>query len=205
MEVSKRVVLPREFYVREDAVKIAKELLGKFLFTKLNGQVAGGMIVEAEAYGGKVDKASHAFGNRRTERTESMFLLGGHAYVYLCYGIHSLFNVVTGPKDFASAVLIRAIEPKEGIDVILKRRKAKKLESKISAGPGALTQALGITLKHDRLDLCGEKIWIEDRGIKIRKTNILESPRVGVHYAGEDAKLNWRFRVKDSLWTSPAK
>lgn len=198
-------VLPRSFYLREDVVQIGRELLGKFLMTRINGVVTGGMIVEVEAYGGMMDKASHAHGNRRTNRTESMFLLGGHAYVYLCYGMYELFNVVTGKKDEAAAVLIRALEPKEGIETILRRRKMKKLGPRLSAGPGALTRALGITRRHDRIDLCGDVVWIEDRGVVVPKNKIVESPRVGVHYAEEDAHLHWRFRIKDSLWTSPAK
>ncbi|MFZ5806599.1 MAG: DNA-3-methyladenine glycosylase [Verrucomicrobiota bacterium] len=197
-------ILPREFYLCEDVVQIAQELLGKMLFTKVRGQLTGGKIVEAEAYGGKMDRASHAFGNRRTARTESMFLPGGHAYVYLCYGVHRLFNVVTGPKDCASAVLIRAIEPMIGVKTMLRRRNIKKMASKLTAGPGALTQALGITLKHDRADLCNGLLWIADAP-PIQQINILASPRVGVHYAGDDAKLHWRFRIKNSPWTSPAK
>jgi DNA-3-methyladenine glycosylase len=187
--------LSKDFYLREDVVQISKDLLGKYLFTKIDGKLTAGIITETEAYAGAVDKASHAYNNRRTARTEVMFSQGGVSYVYLCYGIHHLFNVVTNVNDVPHAVLIRAVKPVEGIDVILKRRNAEKLHSKISGGPGTVSQALGIKTKHTGLELTGNKIWIEDKGIKIMKRDIITGPRIGVDYAGEDAKLPYRFII----------
>lgn len=187
-----------------DVDAIARELLGKALVTQFDSKRTSGIIVETEAYGGPEDKASHAHGNRRTARTESMFLAGGHAYVYLCYGIHHLFNIVTGPKDYPAAVLIRAVEPLEGIPEMLRRRKFKKVDPRLTAGPGALTQALGITTAHDRENLLTGSILITDISQKISAKNILASPRVGVQYAGEHATLPRRYRVKDNSFTSPA-
>ncbi|OFY82951.1 MAG: 3-methyladenine DNA glycosylase [Bacteroidetes bacterium RIFCSPLOWO2_12_FULL_35_15] len=197
--------LKKDFYVREDVVQIAKDLLGKYLFTKIDGKLTAGIITETEAYAGITDKASHAYNNRRTNRTEIMFAEGGLTYVYLCYGIHHLFNVVTNIKDVPHAVLIRAVKPVEGIDVILKRRNIKMEEdislllkntkNKIAGGPGTVSQALGIKTKHSGFDLTGDKIWIEDKGIKISKKDIITTPRIGVGYAGEDAKLLYRFVI----------
>jgi DNA-3-methyladenine glycosylase len=189
--------LPRKFYINQDVFSISKSLLGKFLVTKINSKtITSGMIVEVEAYRGPEDKASHAYANKRSARTETMYMNGGHAYIYLCYGMHHLFNVVTAIEGVPHAVLIRAIEPHDGIDFMLKRYQLKKIKSKFTSGPGKLTKALGITVLHDKIDLCGNKIWIEDRGIKIDPLNIEASPRVGIDYAEEHAKLPWRFKIK---------
>lgn len=187
--------LQKDFYIREDVVLIAKELLGKVLITNFNGAISAGIITETEAYAGINDRASHAFGGRRTARTETMYATGGTAYVYLCYGIHHLFNVVTNQKDIPHAVLIRAIKPIEGMDVILKRRKQKEISNKLSSGPGTLSQALGIQTIHSGENLLGNKIWIEDRGIHFPDKEIIKSPRIGVDYAGADALLPYRFFV----------
>jgi len=187
--------LQKDFYIREDVVLIAKELLGKVLITNFNGAISAGIITETEAYAGINDRASHAFGGRRTARTEIMYATGGTAYVYLCYGIHHLFNVVTNQKDIPHAVLIRAIKPIEGMDVILKRRKQKEISNKLSSGPGTLSQALGIQTSHSGENLLGNKIWIEDRGINFSDKEIIKSPRIGVDYAGADALLPYRFFV----------
>lgn len=187
--------LSRDFYLRGDVVQISKDLLGKYLFTKIGSKITAGIITETEAYAGVMDKASHAYNNRRTDRTEIMFARGGLSYVYLCYGIHHLFNVVTNVKDTPHAVLIRAIKPVEGIDLILKRRNALKVHSKLTSGPGTVSQALGILTKHNGLDLTDNEIWIEDKGVKILKNEIISGPRIGVDYAGEDAKLPYRFNV----------
>lgn len=204
MKLSK---LPASFYIREDVVQIAQDLLGKFLVTHFNGQITAGKIVETEAYRGPDDKACHAWMNRRTNRTDIMFAEGGHAYVYLCYGIHHLFNIVTGKADMPHAILIRAIEPTDNVEIMLERRFFKKAAPRLTAGPGSLTQALGIRTEHNGLNLVNDQspIWVEDRGEVICAENIIASPRVGVGYAGECALWNWRFRVKDSKWTSPAK
>ncbi|MCF8246622.1 MAG: DNA-3-methyladenine glycosylase [Saprospiraceae bacterium] len=200
-------VLPLQFFTRPDVVQVAKDLLGKYLVTNFNGEITAGKIVETEAYRAPDDRASHAFGNRRTNRTDVMFSEGGHAYVYLCYGIHHLFNVVTGPADMAHAVLIRAVQPIDNVEFMLKRRKMERLERRLTAGPGALTEALGIRTAHTGLSLLDPTgpIWLEDRGEVVLEENIVDSPRVGVAYAKECADWPWRFRIRNSVWTSPAK
>jgi DNA-3-methyladenine glycosylase len=199
--------LEKDFYLREDVVQISKDLLGKYLFTKIKNKLTAGIITETEAYAGEIDKASHAYNNRRTSRTEVMFAEGGISYVYLCYGIHHLFNVVTNFRDHPHAVLIRAIQPVEGLKTILERRNIEptkehieqvlKGKKKIAGGPGTASQALGINISHNGLDLTKNVIWIEDKNIQIKPKDIITGPRVGVDYAGEDAKLPYRFIVKD--------
>jgi DNA-3-methyladenine glycosylase len=189
--------LDKRFYLQRDVVVAARSLLGKYLFTRFDGQLTGGIITETEAYAGEIDKASHAFGGRRTNRTETMYSEGGTAYVYLCYGMYSLFNVVTNKKDIPHAVLIRAIHPIAGLDIMEKRRKMKPAAKNFSAGPGTLSIALGIHFTaHNGLPLEGGEIWIEDRNLNIVPKQILVSPRVGVESAGKDALLPYRFRIK---------
>ncbi len=187
------VKLPHSFYNRADVVLIAKELLGKYLFTRFDGVLTGGIITETEAYNGTIDRASHAFGGRRTARTEIMYGDAGTAYVYLCYGIHSLFNVVTNEKDTPHAVLIRALHPTHGMKHMLKRRKMKEKKKNLSAGPGTVAEALGIHYSHSGMNLLGTKIWIEDKGIIVTSKEINISKRIGVDYAEEDADLPYRF------------
>jgi DNA-3-methyladenine glycosylase len=194
--------LPRAFYTREDVVTVSRELLGKILLTRINGVLTGGMITETEAYHGPEDRASHAFGGRRTQRTEIMYAQGGTAYVYLCYGIHHLFNVVTNKKDVPHAVLIRAIEPLVGIDMMLARRSKNLPDRTLTAGPGSMSQALGITTKFTGVDLLGDIIWIEDRGNKISPKEVVASKRIGVDYAGDHAEWHWRFTIRDNKWVS---
>ena len=199
--------LTRSFYRNPDTPQIARLLLGKYLCTRIDGILTAGKIVETEAYQAPADKASHAYGNRRTARTEVMFWDGGTAYVYLCYGIHHLFNVVTGKKEQAHAVLIRGLEPTDGIDEMLLRRNMSKLQSRISAGPGTLSQALGIHKSMTGLDLTASNspIWLEDRGRKVSAEDIIASPRVGIDYAEEWIEKPWRFRIKGNKYCSPAK
>lgn len=197
--------LNNDFYTRTDVLKISKELLGKVLHTHINGVHTSGIIVETEAYNGIIDKASHAYGGKRTARTETMYSHGGVSYIYLCYGIHHLFNVVTNVKDVPHAVLIRAIEPLEGIDTMLKRRQKTKLDTNLTSGPGSLTKALGITTEFNAASLDGDMIWISDNSITIPDNEIIASPRIGVVYAKEDALLPYRFRIKENKWCSPAK
>jgi len=180
--------LPASFYLRDDVVTVAKELVGKVLFSALGGKVTAGVIIETEAYNGVYDKACHAYGGRRTKRTEVMFSPGGVTYVYLCYGMHHLLNVVTGPRDVPSAVLIRALSPLQGVEAMRERRKQKE---PLTGGPGTVAQALGIRAQHTGISLIGDEIWIEDHGIKL--DSIEASPRIGVDYAGEDALLHYRF------------
>ena len=163
------------------------------------------MIVETEAYAGAIDKASHAYNGKYTPRTKTMYSQGGVAYVYFIYGFYNLFNIVTNHEGTAHAILVRGIEPVEGIDTMLKRRKLDKVSPRISAGPGILTQALGITKEQNGISLLENEVWLEDRGIKVPKKNIIESPRVNVDYAEDHAALPWRFRIKDNPWTSKAK
>jgi DNA-3-methyladenine glycosylase len=188
--------LAADFYMRPDVVQIARELLGKVLFTRIKGKITAGVITETEAYAGVTDRASHAFGDRRTARTEVMYAEGGTAYVYLCYGIHHLFNIVTNKKGVPHAVLIRSIKPYKGIETIRKRRKSKAPGAKLCAGPGTVSQGLGILTTHTGLSLLGSTIWIEDVGIKIAEKQIIQNPRIGVDYAGADALLPYRFVTK---------
>ena len=197
--------LPLSFYERDDVVLIAQDLLGKVLCTNFDGIITKGIIVETEAYNGRTDKACHAHFAGKTNRTKIMYERGGRAYVYLCYGIHHLFNIVTNKEGFADAVLVRGIEPIEGIEIILERRNKKKLERSVGGGPGIASQALGIQTNHYGTDLLGDLIWIEDHNKILQKDHIIASPRVGVDYAGDDALLPWRFRIQGNKFTSPAK
>jgi DNA-3-methyladenine glycosylase len=195
--------LPDSFYLRKDVVKIARELLGKSLYTNIDKIFTGGIITETEAYNGEVDRASHAFGGRRTERTEIMYGEGGTAYVYLCYGIHSLFNVVTNKKNTPHAVLIRAIYPTEGIEYIRKRRRKPGGDvPELCIGPGTVSQGLGIHYTHTGKKLSGDEMWIEDHGLKIPSHKIIIGPRVGIDYAGKDALLPYRFRILHSIFNT---
>lgn len=194
--------LPVSFYSRPDVVQISKELLGKYLLTEIDGVRTGGMIVETEAYSGQNDKACHASQGRRTARTEIMYQQGGVAYVYLIYGLHHLFNMVTNKEGMADAVLIRAIEPTEGVEEMLLRRRMQKKEKRLTAGPGVVSEALGISRKQYGEPLIGPHIWVEDRQQKLNEEEIIARPRVGVAYAGEDALLPWRFSIKSNPWVS---
>mgnify|MGYP000700481143 CR=1 FL=1 len=193
--------LPATFFEQKNVVKIARELLGKVLFTKIDGIVTGGMIVETEAYSWK-EKGCHAFGGRKTARNEIMFSDGGYAYVYLCYGMHHLFNVVTNTKGIAEAVLIRAVEPVAGLEEMKVRRGELKNPYHITSGPGKLTRALGIDRTFNGKYLRDTEVWIEDLGIIVKNKDILASKRIGIDYAGEDANLPWRFTIKDNKWVS---
>ncbi|MFI5161908.1 MAG: DNA-3-methyladenine glycosylase [Sphingobacteriales bacterium] len=194
--------LPQSYYFGTDVLAISKNLLGKYLFTCINGELTGGFIVETEAYNGAVDKASHAYGNRRTKRTEVMFREGGIAYVYLCYGIHEMLNIVTSTEGHAQAILIRAIEPTEGIDIMLVRKNMEVLKPNITAGPGSVAKALGIDRKLNGISLQSDTLWIENRGLSFTEDQIAAVPRIGVAYAQEDALLPYRFYVKGNKFVS---
>lgn len=193
--------LPGSFFQGNDLLLIARKLIGKVLMTEFDGLVAGGRIVETEAYYGIIDRASHAYNNRRTSRTEVMFGDGGIAYVYLCYGIHHLFNVVTNKEGHPHAVLIRAIEPLTGIPVMLERLRKEKFDLSIGRGPGNLSKALGITKMHTGHRL-QEQISICDDGFRVADSAIGVSARIGVDYAGEDAALPYRFYLKGNAHVS---
>jgi len=194
--------LKPEYYLNEDVVSLAKDLLGKVLYTKIAGEITAGIIVETEAYFGIKDKASHAYGGRRTSRTETMYKEGGVAYVYLCYGMHHLFNVVSSVKDDPHAILIRAIEPLVGIEIMEERRRMSHTKGAISSGPGSVAKALGIDRSLNTKDLNGDEIWIEDRQIAYSNDQIVATPRVGIAYAQEHALLPWRFFVKGNKYVS---
>jgi DNA-3-methyladenine glycosylase len=190
--------LPASFYRRDDVVQVSRELLGKVLCTRANGAVTRAVITETEAYAGVGDKASHAYGGRRTRRTEPMYADGGIAYVYLCYGIHHLFNVVSAVAGTPHAILVRAGRPLEGV-ALMKRRRGKAATARtLMAGPGTVSQALGITTKLTGSSLQGGRIWIEDHGIKVDAGRIIAGPRVGVDYAAEDAARPYRFILRES-------
>jgi DNA-3-methyladenine glycosylase len=197
--------LDAAFYLRKDVILIAKQLLGKILVTRFDGIETAGRIVETEAYNGAVDKASHAYNNRRTTRTEIMFGEGGKAYVYLCYGIHHLFNVVTNVEGTPHAVLIRGVEPLTGVEQMLLRTKKFKADNTLTKGPGNVSKALGIHTQHTGMSLLSDEIFIADDGKKYMPSEIIATPRIGVDYAAEDALLPYRFIVKNNPFVSGKK
>jgi DNA-3-methyladenine glycosylase len=193
--------LPVGFYQSNDVAAIARELIGKVLITKKRRFLTSGIITETEAYH-QQEKACHAYNGRRTSRTEVLFGPGGWSYVYLCYGIHYLFNITTGTKGEAAAVLIRSIEPCKGLELMLERRGLNQPETRLTTGPGNLTKALGISFKSNGVHLTKSKeLWIESRK-QIPEYQICTSRRIGVDYAEEDALLPWRFYIKNSKWVS---
>ena len=199
------IKLPVSFYERENAALIASALIGKILITKIGEILTAARIVETEAYKGITDKASHAYGNRRTARTEIMYANGGVSYVYLCYGIHHLFNVVTNRSGVPHAVLIRAAEPINGIAEMLRRTGKQKLDNSLTSGPGNLTRALGISTAYNGISLTGETIYIAADNFMINTSEIIATTRIGVDYAGEDALLPYRFILKDNPFVSGKK
>lgn len=199
--------LPLEFYLRTDVLQVARDLLGKVLVTELDGGRTAVRITEVEAYRAPEDRASHAWGNRRTRRTEVMFQEGGRAYIYLCYGIHQMFNVVSGPDGAAHAILLRAAEPLEGLELMCRRRNippgkftTANAPARLTTGPGALAQALGLTTAWTGGSFFdpATPFWIEDRGDHLPETAIATGPRIGIDYAGESAAWEWRFWVRES-------
>jgi len=176
---------------------IARDLIGKSLFTKVAGQLTGGIICEVEAYKGTNDRASHAFGGRRTKRNDMMYREGGVAYVYLCYGMHHLLNFVTNADGIPDAVLIRGILPTHGEELMLQRTGKRKITRDIGIGPGKVSKLLGITVADNGLSLCGDQLWIEDRGLLVPDNQVETTPRIGVDYAGKDAKLPYRFVMRE--------
>ena len=194
--------LPESYYLNQDVLHLSKDLLGKYLFTCIDGITTGGYIVETEAYNGIIDKASHSYGNKITPRTKTMFMQGGISYVYLCYGIHEMFNVVTSVEGQPHAILIRAIHPTEGLEIMLYRRKMLNLKPNITMGPGSVAKALGISRTINAVSLQSDVLWIEDRGLSFPDKAIAAVPRVGVDYAGNDALLPYRFYVKGNPYVS---
>ena len=193
--------LPREFYTRADVLEVARDLLGtKLVVPARNGACVAGLIVETEAYRGPEDRASHAYGGRRTNRTETMYGVGGTAYVYFVYGMYNQFNVVTNVENVPHAVLVRALEPVEGIDVMRRRRQGRS-EYELTSGPGRLCLAMGIDRGLDKADLLGDRVWIE-KGVPISPREIARGPRVGIDYAEQWVTKPWRFWIKDNPFVS---
>lgn len=194
--------LPISFYRQKNVCTIAKALIGKVLVTSFQGIDTAGRIVETEAYNGIIDRASHSWNGRRTSRTEIMYAAGGVSYVYLCYGIHHLFNVVTNEADVPHAVLIRGVEPLLGIDNMLLRTGKLTLDNSLTRGPGNVSKALGIHSKNTGMDLQGGELFIADDGFKIKPSQLIATPRIGIDYAGEDALLLYRFALKRNPYVS---
>ena len=193
--------LPREFYTRLNVLAVSRELLGKLLVVPSpDGSRVSGLIVETEAYRGPQDRASHAYGGRRTKRTETMYQIGGTAYVYFVYGMYHQFNVVTNVADIPHAILIRALEPVEGIEVMLERRRGHSART-LTNGPGKLCIALAIDRQLDAADLCGERVWIED-GPRVLSRKIACGPRIGIDYAEGWVDKPWRFWIRDNPYVS---
>jgi DNA-3-methyladenine glycosylase len=200
-----RKKLGLSFYNRNDVVQIARQLLGKILVTQFDGIRTSGRIVETEAYAGENDRASHGYGGRRTARNEHLYGGPGTVYVYICYGLHHLFNVITNKKDIPHAVLIRALEPLEGIEYMLKRTGKPVADYTLTKGPGNLARAMGMSKIHTGGNLFSEEIFIEDDGMRYRKDQILATNRIGVEYAREDAELPYRFIIPSSPYVSAKK
>lgn len=191
--------MSKSFFQRPTLV-VARDLLGKYLVVKRGRMVLSGKIVETEAYRGEDDRACHA-SKGRTPRTEILYAEAGTIYVYLIYGMYHCVNIVMEEKDFPSAVLLRAVEPIEGIHIMEKRRKTKH-GTALASGPGKLCDAFGITKRMNGKTVFGDTAWIEDRGEAVRRNDIVPVPRVGVDYAGACARLPWRFYIKKSPYVS---
>lgn len=191
-----------DFYDRPDVLQIARELIGKILVTKLGGKVTSGRIVETEAYVAIVDKASHSYGGKRTARNEHMYAAAGTTYVYICYGIHHLFNIVTNKKEIPDAVLIRALEPLEGIETMLKRTGKKKADNTLTKGPGNVAKALGISKRQSGFSILNDKLFIAEDGFIMKDKNITVTKRIGIDGAGDAAFLPYRFLLNTSAYIS---
>lgn len=197
------MILSKEFYTQNNVVLVAKQLLGKVLFTRIDDVVSAGIITETEAYAGVTDKASHAYGDKRSRRTEIMYHEGGCAYIYLIYGMYSLFNVVTNRNGVPHAVLIRSIVPYTGLETMKQRNNGREIESKDGIGPGRLSRLLGIDYKMTGISLidkqAGDAIWIEDKSFLINEPEIKIGKRIGIDYAAEDADLPYRFWIDSNF------
>ena len=192
--------LPASYYLNSDVVFLAKDLIGKVIHTNIDNNITSGMIVETEAYKSVGDKASHAYCGRRTSRNEKMYDVGGIAYVYMCYGIHYLFNIVTNKKNIPDAVLIRAIEPKHGLNIMNKRIPKPSIEFHKS-GPGRLSKALGIDMRLNGKSLNSNTLWITNN-THSNSFDVVHKKRIGIHYAQEDKNLPWRFYIKNNKFVS---
>jgi len=193
------------FYERKDVVLIARELLGKILVTRFKGNTTSGRIVETEAYAGVHDRASHAFGGKRTTRNEHLYGAPGTVYIYISYGLHHLFNVITNRKNIPHGVLIRALEPLEGIDIMVERTGKSASDYSITKGPGNLSRAMGMSREHNGSDLFSGEIFIADDGFRYKKDQFMSTKRIGIESAGKDADLPYRFIVKENRYVSAKK
>lgn len=189
--------LQKSYFLQHDVLAIARDLLGKYVFTQKEGQLSGGIISEVEAYKGLEDKASHAYRGRRTRRNEMMYHEGGVAYMYLCYGIHSMLNFVTNVQDVPDAILIRGIIPTHGEELMLQRTGKRTMSASIGSGPGKVSKLLGLTTADNGCPLDGDALWVEDRGLRVLDDTVMVTPRIGVDYAGDDALLPYRFVLKE--------
>ncbi len=194
--------LPVEFYQQDDVVSIARQLLGKHVYSLIDGSLTGGIIVETEAYRGPDDRGSHAYNDKRTPRNEMMYSAGGVAYMYICYGIHDMLNIVTGAHGISHAALIRAIEPIEGLDIMRARRGIFNQDRRLCQGPGALAKALGLTKLHNGADLQGDDVWLTDEGITYSDDEVIASARVGMNFDGPYKTIPWRFYVRGNQFVS---
>lgn len=194
--------LPLSFYRRDDVVSIARELLGKHLYTRVDGQICGGTIIETEAYRGPDDRGSHAYLNKITPRNQMMYKAGGKVYMYICYGIHDMLNIVTGEEGMSHAILIRAIEPHTGIEAMRERRDIYDNDRRLCQGPGALAKALGLKKHFNGVDILGDEIWIEESNIVYTEQQVVEAPRVGMNFEGPYKTIPWRFYVKGNQYVS---
>lgn len=194
--------LPLSFYDRKDVLTIAREMLGKVVYSNIDGEITSGRIVETEGYVGTIDKASHAFGGRRTIKNEHMYYSAATAYIYVCYGVHQMLNIVTNKKDIPDAVLVRAIEPIDGLDIMSQRTGKSETDPTITRGPGNVGKALGIHKRNSGILLLEDVIYLMDDGFKLPGNAIGVSHRIGVESAGEDALLPYRFYVKGNAYVS---
>lgn len=193
--------LNEQFYTRDDTIEMSKNLLGMYLFTNINGEKTGGMIVETEAYMGVTDSSCHTFNNRKTSKNATMYNGGGVAYMYICYGIHNMLNIVTGNEGNSQVILIRAIEPTVGVDIMQERRGRAPL-SRLAKGPGSLAKALALDKTFDNASLLGDILWIEDQGINIAESDIIASPRIGLGCPEPYFSIPWRFFLKGNKFVS---
>lgn len=194
--------LPVTFYQSDDVVSLSAKLLGKHLFTRVDGQLTGGIIVETEAYRGPEDRGSHAYNHRRTARNETMYAQGGVVYMYICYGIHDMLNIVTGEEGNSHAILIRAAEPTVGLDTMRLRRGLENDDKRLCKGPGALAKAFGLKKIHNGFSLDGNEIWIEDKGNVIASEDIVARPRIGLNIEEPYRSIPWRFYIKGNKFIS---
>ncbi len=194
--------LPVEYYQSTNVVSLAENLLGKRLLTCVEGELTEGIIVETEAYRGPEDVGSHAYNHRRTTRNEIMYAKGGVVYMYICYGIHDMLNIVTGEEGESHAILIRAIEPTTGLDIMRLRRGFQNDDRRLCKGPGALAKALGLQKIHNGVSLSGDVIWIEDTGMPISSDDIVACPRIGLNIQEPYKSIPWRFYIKSNRFVS---